>query len=129
MSSGSAEKRYNRRVSLLGLAYALLLGAHGLIRSASAGNALAWLAAILPALPIIGIFGALGRYLVEERDEFIRQLAVRQIIVATGLTLSLATMWGFVESDDLVPHVETYFVAALWFAGLGVGSILNRLHA
>ena len=49
------------------------------------------------------------------------------IIVATGLTLSIATMWGFLENLGLVPHVDAFYIAILWFGGLGVGACYNRL--
>jgi hypothetical protein len=51
---------------------------------------------------------------------------VRQALVATGFTLSLSTMWGFLENFGLVPHVETFYIAVLWFGGLGVGACYNR---
>ena len=41
--------------------------------------------------------------------------------------MSLATIWGFLESVGLVPHIDAYFIAILWFAGLGVGAFVNRL--
>jgi hypothetical protein len=87
----------------------------------------AYAAAILPALPIIGVFGAIGAYLVEEQDEFVRMLMVRQTLWASGFALSLATAWGFLESFELVGHVDAYYVAVLWFLGLGLGSLVNKL--
>ncbi len=87
----------------------------------------AYVAAVLPALPIIGIFTAMGRYLVEEQDEFVRVLMVRQTLWASGFALSVATVWGFLENFELVPHVDAYYIAVLWFGGLGLGACINRL--
>jgi len=87
----------------------------------------AYAAAILPALPIIGVFVAMGRYLADEQDEYIRMLTVRQTLWATGFALSVATIWGFLENFELVGHVDAYYVAVLWFGGLGIGSCMNRL--
>jgi len=88
---------------------------------------LAYLLALLPGLSVIGVFWAVGRLLVEEQDEFQRMLLVRQSLVATAFALSIATVWGFLEAVGLVPHVDAYFIAILWFAGLGVGSLVNWL--
>ena len=88
---------------------------------------LAVVVAILPALPIIGVFAAMGRYLVEETDEYIRMLTARQSFYATGFALSVATIWGFLESFEIVGHVESFYIAVLWFGGLGVGSCINTL--
>jgi hypothetical protein len=128
MPKNPAIRRYNRRVLWLSLGYALLLGGavYAFNRHLLAGPA-AYAAAILPALPIIGIFAAIGLYLVEEEDEYVRMLMVRQSLWASGFALSLATIWGFLESFELVSHVEPYYVAVLWFGGLGVGAFINRL--
>ena len=71
----------------------------------------------------------MGRYLVEEQDEYVRMLMVRQTLWASGFALSVATIWGFLESFDLVGHVDAYYIAVLWFVGLGVGSLDQQAHA
>jgi hypothetical protein len=39
--------------------------------------------------------------------------------------LTLVTIWGFLENFGLVGHVDAFYVAVLWFLGLGVGSAFN----
>lgn len=126
--SSAATRRYNRRVLWLSLLYAafLLAAAYGFNHDLLSGG-VAWIAAILPALAIIGIFVAIGLYLVEETDEYLRMLLVRQTLWASGFALSVATIWGFLESFGLVDHIEAYYIAALWFVGLGIGALINRL--
>jgi xanthosine utilization system XapX-like protein len=128
MTFSAAGKRYNKRVIWLSLLYAAFLvsAVYGFKHQLLAGP-LAYLAAILPAVPIIGIFGAMGRYLVEEQDEYVRMLMVRQTLWASAFALSIATVWGFLESFDMVGHVDAYYVAVLWFGGLGLGSCINKL--
>ena len=89
--------------------------------------ALEYLVAILPALPIIGIFGAIGRYLVEEQDEYVRMLMVRQTLWASGFTLSVATIWGFLDNFGLSAMSTAIGSRSLWFVGLGIGGIVNKL--
>jgi len=126
--SSTAHRRYNKRVIALSLAYAVaLLGAVYAFKHHLLGGPVAYAAAILPALPIIGIFAAIGLYLLEEQDEYVRMLMVRQTLWASGFALSIATIWGFLESFELVAHVESYYVAVLWFGGLGLGNFANRL--
>jgi len=120
--------RYNKRVIVLSLIYsAFLIGAVYGFKHHLVGGVLAWIVAILPALPIIGIFAAIGLYLVEEQDEYVRMLMVRQTLWASGFSLSIATVWGFLESFELVSHIEVYWVSVLWFGGLGLGNFANRL--
>ena len=123
-----AQRRYNRDVLILSAIYAVtLIGAITFFLRSAPTGVLAYITAILPALPIIGVFAAMGRYLVEEQDEYLRMLTVRQTLWATGFALSVATIWGFLESFQLVDHVDAYYIAVLWFAGLGLGACVNKL--
>jgi hypothetical protein len=123
-----ASKRYNLRVIGLSLLYcAFLLPAVYGFKHQLVPHSIAYGVAILPGLPIIGIFAAIGRYLVEEQDEYVRMLMVRQILWASGLTLSVATAWGFLDNFGLVGHADGYWLIALWFLGLGIGNLANKL--
>ncbi len=123
-----AIKLYNKRVIVLSLIYAaLLIGAvYGFKHHLISGPAV-WIAGVLPALPIIGIFATIGLYLIEESDEYLRMMTVRQTLWASGFSLSIATIWGFLESFDLVSHIPVYWVSVLWFGGLGLGALANKL--
>ena len=128
MRISPANARYQRRVVILSLFYAaFLLAAVYAFKHHLVGGAFAWFTAILPALPIVGIFAAMGLYLVEEQDEYVRMLMVRQTLWASGFALSIATVWGFLESFEMVSHVEVYWVSVLWFGGLGLGACANKL--
>ena len=128
MARSPAMRRYNRDIVILSLAYAvLLIGAVFTFKHHLVSGLPSYLIAVLPALPIIGMFAAIGRLLADERDEYLRMLLVRQTLVATAFALSIATVWGVMESFEVVGHVESYYVAILWFGGLGVGSLANRL--
>lgn len=130
MAMNKAQKRYVRSVIILMTGYVLILfGVVSYHNNQPLHGALGYLAGLLPALPVIGVFFVLGRYLVEESDEYLRAQTVRQSLIATGFAMSIATAWGFLENFDLVPHVYSYYAAILWFAGLGVGGCVNTLLA
>jgi hypothetical protein len=130
LARGRAISRYNRAAVTLSIIYVIFLfGAEIAIGRYGLGGTAAYVVAILPALPIIGLFAAIGRYLIEESDEYLRLLQVRQTLIATGFALSIATAWGFLESFDLAPHFDAYWVAVIWFGGLGIGACANRILA
>ena len=121
-----AIKRYHLRLGVAMAAYIVTLtAALHFVGGGDVTGPFAYLLALLPGVSIAGIFWAIGRLLVEERDEYQRMLLVRQSLVATGFTLSVVTMWGFLENFDLVPHVDAFYVAVLWFSGLALGSCVN----
>lgn len=125
-----AMHRYTRRLAIAMTAYLITLFlAVTLVRKGDVAGPLAWLLAVLPGLCIASVFWVFGRLLVEETDEYQRMLLVRQSLIATGITLSVVTVWGFLESFGLVPHVDAFFVAALWFVGLGIGACWNTVSA
>lgn len=128
MPSTPAQRRYNRDALILCAVYAgLLILSIRVFQGGPPRGAAAVGVALLPALPIIGLFAAIGRYLVSERDEYLRLLMVREVLVASALALTVATAWGFLESFGVAPRIDAYFIAVVWFAGLGLGSCINRL--
>jgi hypothetical protein len=131
MPTSPAQRRYNKRVLVFCAAYgfALVGGISYFNNHPGAHGVTAYVAAIVPALAIIGVFFAIGRYLVEESDEYLRMLMVRQTLVATAFALSLATLWGFLNSFDLAPRIDSYYVAVVWFGGLGIGACVNKILA
>lgn len=124
-----AMKRYVIRLAVLMSFYvAALLAAVWVFRHTHIAGLPAYALAVLPALPIIGVFWAVMRLLVEEPDEFIRMLQVRQSLVATGFCLTVMTIWEFLQNFDLVAPGNGGFGAAFfWFMGLGLGALYNKL--
>ena len=124
-----AIRRYVIRLAVLMSFYLVaLLGASRAFRADLVSGPAAYVLAVIPALPIIGVFWAVMRLLVEEPDEFLRLLLVRQTLIATGFCLTIMTIWEFLQNFDLVPPGNGGFGAAFfWFVGLGVGAFYNWL--
>jgi hypothetical protein len=121
-------RRYVRRIAAATACYlAFLFLAVRLVGTAQVTGPLAIMLAVLPALAVLGMFWAVARLLVEQTDEYLRTQLVGQILVATALTLSVTTVYGFLENFRLVPHVDAFYIAVLWFVGLGVGAVVNAL--
>ena len=127
--SSPAGRRYVTRLAALMAAYLVLLFvAVRLFRSHSIDGVLAYPVAIAPALPVIGMFWAVMRLLVEETDEYVRMLYVRQALVATGFCLTVMTVWEFLGIFDLAsPPGGGFGAAMVWLIGLGVGALYNRV--
>ena len=124
-----AMRRYMFRVAgLMGCYLGALVGASFAFRNDLVSGPLAYALAIVPALPVLGVFWAVMRLLVEEPDEFLRLLMVRQALIATGFCLTIMTVWEFLQNFDLVAPGNGGFGAAFfWFMGLGVGALYNKL--
>ncbi|AOL24945.1 hypothetical protein Ga0102493_11816 [Erythrobacter litoralis] len=127
-SRGLAQARYVKRTALFTSLYLVAVASLSLFGDETGPQAVRVLLALLPGLAIIGVFWAIGRLMVEEEDEFLAMLTVRQSLVATAVALSAASVWGFLESADLVPHLDAWWVAVAWFFGLFVGAAFNRVQ-
>jgi len=129
MYRSPALRRYiTRLIVLMGIYLVTLFAAVRLFRADAVHGIVAYGLAILPAIPVIGVFWAVMRLLIEEPDEFIRMLHVRQCLFATGFCLTIMTVWEFLQNFDLVPPGNGGFGAAFfWFIGLGFGALYNRL--
>lgn len=124
-----AVRRYMLRLAVLMALYIVtLIGAKLAFRHIDQHGMLAYGLALLPALPIIGVFWAVMRLLLEESDEYMRMLLVRQSLFATGFCLVIMTVWEWLQNFDLVPPGNGGFGAAFfWFVGLGLGGLFNKL--
>lgn len=123
-----ATRNYRLRIWALGGAYvATLLPAVFWFRHGAPSGALAYVVAVAPAVPVVGMVWTMGLYLLEERDEYIRMRRTQDFLWAAGLTFSIATVWGFLENFDLVPHVPAFYLVVLFCGALGVIRCLSSL--
>lgn len=83
-------------------------------------SAAMWAIALVPVLPLLGMIWAMRRYLAEESDEYLRHRAISAALFGLGLVLVLGTVWGFLETFGLVPHVWAWWVFPVWAIGLGL---------
>ena len=121
-----AERRYNLRIGIAMGLYIVLLAAEHRLMGAIVAPAARYLIAALPALPVMACFVVMGFYLAEERDEYLRVRFAQQALWATGLTLAVATLWGFLEDAGL-PHLPMYWTAIAWFCALGLVALVRGL--
>ena len=82
---------------------------------------------LLPGMAVVGWIWAMGRLLIDLDDEYMRMLEVRKFVIATGITLAAASVWGMIELYTTVPRVPVFFAFPLWCLGLAVGSVANRI--
>jgi hypothetical protein len=123
-----AARRYMVRVTAAMTVYILgLFAANYLIENELVSGPLAWAVALLPGLAIASLFYAVGMLILEQKDEFIRMLLIRQNLIATAFAMSVVVVWGFLEGFGLVAHVAGYLIVVLWACGLLIGAVSNRI--
>jgi hypothetical protein len=122
-------RRYTARLFIfMGSYMAILVG--GLMFARGGGHSQATLIAlaILTAAPIIGIFWAIFRLLAECDDEYQRLLMVNQTLLATAVTLTICTVWQFLNVYDVLDDGPQW-IGVIWFAMLGLAAPIVRWRA
>lgn len=119
-STSAAHKRYVFRTMAFMSGYvavnvAAIFGAFDDIASPIA----AWGLALTVSAPVIGqIWATLS--LMRESDEFVRAVVAKQFILASGLAMAVASVWGFGESYAAAPHLPAWLIYPLFWACFGL---------
>jgi hypothetical protein len=125
--TSKAMRVYNRRVLVAGLTYVVVLfGSMGIARYFDPPALVRVVLAIAAALPVLFIIRAMALLLREETDEYLRTRLVEQSLIATGILLVVATLYGFLNAFDLAPRVDAWAAVPLWAVGLGIGRFFQK---
>lgn len=115
--------RYNRRMLAAGAFYVVgLFTAIWVHDELHPSGLAAFGIALLPSIGVLWMVYAMGRLLAEEEDEYLRHRHIRASLFGLGTLLTLATIWGFFEQFDLVPHVPTWAAVPIFCLGLGLAN-------
>lgn len=121
--------RYNRRMLLASFGYVFGLGiAITLWKQLAPPAPVSVALALLPTLPTFLMIWAMGRYLIEETDEYLRYRTTRAALMSLGMVLAVGLFYGFLEVFRLVPHIEAYWVLPVWACGLGLAQLWMKVR-
>lgn len=116
-----AARRYMKRFIPSMLLYVVVLTASLVaIGQFRPQGPLLWALAVAPALPILAVIVVMGLFLVEETDELPRLVMAQSMLWGIGITLAVATVWGFLENADLVPHLSSFLMFPLFCGAMGI---------
>lgn len=122
-----AMRAYNRRVLAAAMTYVVALFAGiGIVRYFDPPAVVRVLTAIAVALPVIFMIRAMALLLREETDEYLRVRLIEQSLIATGFLLTVATLYGFLNTFDLAPRLDAWAAVPLWAVGLGIGRLFRK---
>jgi len=120
-----AMRRYLWRFLPAMLGYVvLLLTASTIWKTYEPSGLLAWIIALSPAAPVLLGVRAIGLLIREETDEVQVARLSYAYRWATMATLSVCTVWGFLEMFGLTPQVELWAVFPIWALALGPGQLI-----
>ncbi len=128
MAIDAPTRRYFRRMVAVSAIYvAAIFAASSIIPDDAKATPLTVAIALGPGIAVLAFIWAIGSFLAELTDEYLRFLEVRKALIATAMTLALTATWGILEIYTDVPRIEIFWVFPLWCIGLGVGALVNKL--
>lgn len=115
MTSAAARRMRKKVLALVAVYMAVFLGADFAVHRLHPNGAALLGFAVLPLLPIVGMFALFGRWLGEERDEYKRDMAVRCLVWGTGGFLTVHFLLQFLRifewKGELPPFSEFWAFA------------------
>lgn len=122
-----AGRRYLARFFPAMIGYvAILFGSLWFIIHHKPAGPILWLMGVAPAIPVIGVIAAMGLYIAEETDEFLRMVLVQSMLWGIGVTLGFSTAWGFLENVGVIPHFPLYLIFPVFCGAFGLAQPFVR---
>lgn len=126
-----AQKRYERDVLISMAAYVVvILCASWFVKHDGHERFFLYFWSVIPAVPILAVMIRMGRYLQEEKDEYLRLTTMYSVLVGTGALLGTLVvndfLRAFANTGDLPPFVSFIIFCVGMAIGQGVQRLRNR---
>jgi hypothetical protein len=126
--SSAAGKRYRRRVFMaMSLYLVILYACVKLVKTVPMHGWVLYMVALLPAVPVLAVLAILGRYLREETDEYLRMLAMRSLIVASGALLGTIVVNDFLRAIAHGAALDPFVCFVVFFVAFGIAQYVQGL--
>ena len=121
-----AGKRYRRRVfTAMSLYLVILCLCLKLVKTVPMHGWLLYVVALLPAVPVIAVLASLARYLQEETDEYLRMLATRSLLVASGALLLTIVVNDFLRVIAHGAALSPFVCFGVFFTAFGIAQMVQ----
>lgn len=124
------ERRYVVRLMSFMAVYGAVILSTKPFQMVYAAPAVRWTLALPLALSTLGAVWAIARYLIEEDDEYLRLRQTQAVLGATGLTLAVYTLWGYLAAFGLASELRAYDIfpvfSGCWLLAIGLRRVLGR---
>lgn len=127
--STPAGKRYQRRVMVtMSIYLVVVFAAAWIVKHTHVHGWLLYTIAVVPVLPIFGMLGALGIYLTEEKDEYVRLITMRSLLVGTAVLLALLMVNDFLRSLSGSAAIPPFMSWVVFFLVFGLAQSVQTMR-
>ena len=128
-NESKAGKRYQRRVlTTMAVYMALLFGSVSLVKHMHVQGFWLYVVAVLPAVPVIVVLAAMGRYLQEETDEYLRIVTMRSLLVGTAALMGVIVVNDFLQAIAERPSLPPFTCFMVFVLAFGMAQGVQKLQ-
>jgi xanthosine utilization system XapX-like protein len=106
----------------------VLLAAVWIVKHAHPHGWLLYTISLVPALPLLAMLGALGIYLTEEKDEYLRLITMRSLLVGTAVLLAMLVVDEVLRSISGAGALPPFTSWVTFFMAFGVAQAVQRMR-
>jgi Na+/melibiose symporter-like transporter len=127
--STPASKRYQRRVMVTTSLYVVVLfAAVFVVKHTHPHGWVLYTISLVPAVPLLAMMGALGIYLTEEKDEYLRLITMRSLLAGTAVLLATLVVNDFLRSISGAGALPVFTSWVLFFVAFGVAQAVQTVR-
>jgi undecaprenyl pyrophosphate phosphatase UppP len=124
-----ALKRYERRVlSAMGVYAVTLYAASWFVRHQHTQGWALYFWSVLPAIPVMVTMAAMGRYLQEETDEYLRLRTMRALLAGTAALLATLVVGDFLQAFAHAHAFPPFTCFLIFYAAVGIAQMVQTLR-
>lgn len=128
-TSMSAGKRYQGRVLATMLLFvAVMYVAVWIVKHTHPHGWLLYAIALVPALPMLTTLGVLARYLQEEKDEYLRLVTMRSLLVGAATLLTVLVVNDFLRSISGAAAIPPFASWVIFFVTFSVAQAVQTIR-
>jgi hypothetical protein len=83
---------------------------------------------VLPAIPILAVLIRMGRYLQEEKDEYLRLMAMQAILVGTAALMATLVVSDFLRAFANTGALPPFVSFIIFCAGMAIAQAVQKLR-
>jgi hypothetical protein len=124
-----ASRRYQRRLMVtVSLYLVVLFGAVFVVKHTHPHGWILYAISVLPALPILAMLGSMGIYLQEEKDEYIRLMTMRSLVVGTAVLLMVLVVNDFLRAISGAAALAPFASWVTFFLAFGAAQFVQTMR-
>jgi hypothetical protein len=128
-SNSAAEKRYRRDILRFMAAYVVVLFCSSwFVKHDGSQRFFLYFWSVMPAIPVLAVMIRMGRYLQEEKDEYLRLMAMQAILVGTAALLGTLVVTDFLRTFANTGALPPFLSFIIFCAGMAATQAVQKLR-